>query len=192
LQKTRLVLIDVKSRTQETLLESEKVFPGTAENVLMVLDRPQWIDRENLALVVIEYVDPEAMRLTRATISRVNLTEKILVSLAGSESYFDEKGNARGYKASMPKTAGGFITYVAIEGHLNRTPMMMTTDGKEKKVIALHVADFFGPVIPVGKNLVFGLQDGDGNMRLAMQKEGEKAARPLPFRGVALEPAVFP
>lgn len=197
LMNTCLAIVDVNARTQKILLEGKDVQPGHegSDGPILVLDRPQWLDATNLVFAALEYADAESGRLTSATLYRVNLSDKTVTRLAGGESYFDEKGVPRGFKASVPWCAaeGSVITFSAIQGHLDRTPMSMAADAKNKRVLPIKDQDYWGPAIQVGGEYVYGFRDDEGRLRLALTTNGGKGPRRvLPFEGAALDPVVIP
>ncbi|HNW33316.1 MAG TPA: hypothetical protein PKM25_00145 [Candidatus Ozemobacteraceae bacterium] len=198
LLNTRLVLVDVKSRTQTVILDGKTVWPDAgvgSEGSLLVLDRPQWADASNILFVALEYADAESGRLISATLYRLNLTDKKLARLTGGESYFDEKGTPRGFKASVPwcRPDGSLVTFAAIQGHIDRTPMSMALDAKNKRVLPINDRQFWGPAIPVGGEYLYGFRDDDGQLKLALTtKSGKGPRRILPFAGSALDPALIP
>jgi|GEM_PF-921234 len=195
---TRLALVDVKARTQTVILEGKNVWPDItgSEGSLLVLDRPQWADATNILFVALEYADAETGRLISATLYRLNLTDKKLTRLTGGESYFDEKGTPRGFKASVPwcRSDGGLVTFAALQGHIDRTPMSMALDAKNKRVLPISDQQFWGPAIPVGGEYLYGFRDDDdGQLKLALTtKSGRGPRRVLPFAGTALDPVLIP
>ena len=192
LTKTQLVIVDPMTKKQTVLLESSILFPGSDQEPVYVIDRPEWLDDQTLLFVIIEYADLETMRITSSSIKRVTLNDGKVIQVAGGESYFDEKGQGRGYKASMPKKNGGLISFVAIEGNVDRTPMSMTLEGKDKKVLPIQDPQFFGPVWNVGKEFWYGIQDDDGKPSIVIKSDGEKTRKTIPFAGPAFEPAFIP
>lgn len=197
LLNTRIATVDVKARTQKIVLEGKSVRPGYegSDGPILVLDRPQWIDDANLVFVALEYADAESGRLTSATLYRLNLADKAITRLTGGESYFDEKGVPRGFKASVPwcKPDGSVITFSAIQGHLDRTPMGMAIDAKNKRVLPIKDQDYWGPAIQIGGEYLYGFRDENGQLKLALTTQGGKGPRRvLPFEGAALDPVLIP
>jgi len=189
---SRLVSLELDSKKQNVLLDSTKWTSAGEGQAFLFLDRPLWIDSENIVFVAIEYGDLESMRITSSGIFRMNVADPKPIHLCGGESYFDEDGNPKGYKASFVKKVGNFLTYVAVQGHTDRTPMWMDFDGKEKKVLPIHDPDFFGPVFLLDKDFLYGVQDQESNLKLAYTKDGEKEKKLIPFPGNAYEPILIP
>ena len=187
---TRLVQLDLETKKQSILIDSTSLNPASDSQAVMAVDTACWIDLENLVFSEVEFSDSDFLRITSSGIFRLKIGDPKPVHLAGGESYFDDTGNARGYRATMPKIVGQYITYSAIEGKIRRTPMYMTFDGKDKKVLPFSDSDFFGPVFIVGMDFLYGIQDDDGKLGLAIGRAGEKERKTISFPGSAMEPVL--
>jgi hypothetical protein len=191
-QKTQIVLVDIASRTQKPLIDCSSFQPAGGEDQIFVVDRPKWIDPDTLLFVLVEYGDPEFMRVMKSGIYRYSLTEKKALHLAGGESYFDEAGKPLGYKASMPVFRNNFITFTAIEGSFHRTAMFMPADGSKKNQLPIRDHAFFGPVFLIRGGFLYGTQDEEGRFGLSRFGEKGKKIDPVSFSGNAMEPVLVP
>ncbi|HOY66389.1 MAG TPA: hypothetical protein PLP29_05830 [Candidatus Ozemobacteraceae bacterium] len=194
---TCIALVDPKAKTQAVLIRGSDVRPGydAADGPVLVLDRPHWVDAGSLLFVALEYADAESGRLLSATMYRFAIAGKTLTRLAGGESYFDEQGAPRGFKASVPwcRPDGGLVTFAAIQGHFDRTAMAMKPDATEKRVLPIRDPEFWGPAIPVEGEYLYGFRGDDGRLGLALTtKAGKGPRRVIGFGGAALDPIVVP
>jgi len=199
MEDTRLVIIDPANKKQTTILESKKFKPISEDGPMIVLDRPRWIASDSLVFVEIEYSGKEAPRVTASTIHRIDLSTQKSVRLAGGESYYNGTGQAKGYMASIPyfnkdsSMINSTITFAAIEGKIDRTPMSMTPEGKEKKVVALNDTNFFGPVLMLDNGYLYVYRSNDDKLRMAFLPNGKNAKkREIQFDGQAMDPFLVP
>lgn len=192
LKNTRLMVLDLKTKKATAILDSVNWPSAKEARAYRVVDRPQWIDVENLVFVAIDYSDDEARRITSSGIHRLHLPDGKTTHLAGGESYFSAEGKPQGYRATMPRSTGKSMTFVAVEGQFNRTPMVMTADGKNKRVLPIQDADFFGPALPLGKDFLYVFQDQDGKTGLALQTPPDKVRKAISFAGTAMDPVLHP
>lgn len=199
LSSTSLVLVDLATRQTSTIVDSATYSSGAGEGPTVVVDHPAWLDAETLIFIKSEVTDVEAPRVTSATLFRFDLKEGKAVRLTGGESYFDANGNPRGFMAGLPAvrparaTEPADIVFVAMQGRLDRMPMTVSRDGKDKRVLPLPTEGFFGPALWHPDGWVFGTIDDDGLPGLAFLPAGRGAAvRHLPFPGAVTDPVLVP
>lgn len=198
-KSTKIVLVDPVGKKQTVALECAALRPPDPGGSITIVDRPTWVNDKAIVFVEIEYSDPQAPRILSSTLHRLDLSTGKTQRLSGGESYFDENGKPKGFMATLPFYCGpetsqaGLLTFVAVQGRLDRTPMTMTPDGSDKKVLPLNDEDFFGPVFPIGNRFLYGINDQSGKSGLAIQETGKNAARKLvPFAGDVRDPTPVP
>ncbi|RCK78141.1 MAG: hypothetical protein OZSIB_1790 [Candidatus Ozemobacter sibiricus] len=199
LSSTSLVLVDLATRQTSTIVESASFSSGPGEGPTVVVDHPAWLDAETLIFIKSELTDVEAPRVTSATLFRYDLKAGKAVRLTGGESYYDANGNPRGFMAGLPAvrparaTEPADIVFVAMQGRLDRMPMTVSRDGKDKRVLPLPTEGFFGPALWHPAGWVFGTIDEAGIPGLAFLPVGRGAAiRHLPFPGAVTDPVLVP
>ena len=197
LRATSIVLVDFQKRTQQTVLRANKVQGVESDGPILVVDRPCWVDQKHLVIVEVEYGDLASGRITKSTIFRLDLDTGALTRLAGGESYYDVRGRAKGYMATMPSLVSvdnlPQLCYVAVEGRFERTPMTMPQDGGEKKVLKASLPEFFGPLLCFSDLWVYGSLNEEGTRQLTVRtKKAKPVFTKVPFAGSAFDPLFVP
>ncbi|MBF0500227.1 MAG: PD40 domain-containing protein [Candidatus Riflebacteria bacterium] len=193
--KTQLVSIDIAAHSQKVLLDSAKWRPDTAsgESSVSVVDRPLWIDANSLVFVEIEYSTSDPVRIITSGLHTLSLIDGKTQRLVGGESGFDSEGRARGFRASIPARFDTTISFAAIQGSVDRVPMTINPDGRQRKaIVEMSDPDFFGPLLRINRGYLYSWQDGDGILHLAVWHDKKKEREPVPFAGSAREPAIIP
>lgn len=181
---TRLVKIDLSQSvaTHTVLLEASAIVPrATADDPVAVIAHPEWLDNTRIVFALILYADPEVGRVSKSGIYTLDLgnvgSSPPLrpVRLAGGEAYSDAEGRLLGYQAGFPRVQMGAdgapaISFAALESGFKRTPMLMTADGANRRVLPLVDEEFFGPILWVGTGFLYGFQDDDGRLGLALKE----------------------
>ncbi len=199
LSGTSLVLVDLITRQRRPLVDSASFTAGVGEGPTVVVDHPVWLDPDTLVFIKSELTDLDAPRVTSATLFRCDLPAGKVVRLTGGESYFDANGHPRGFMAGLPAirparaTEPADIVFTAMQGRLDRTPMTISRDGKEKRVLPLPAPGFFGPALWHPDGWLFGTIDEAGLPGLAFQPAARGSVpRHLPFPGAVTDPVLVP
>ncbi|MFZ2960261.1 MAG: hypothetical protein WA705_25545 [Candidatus Ozemobacteraceae bacterium] len=192
--KTRLVSIDIAARTQKVILDTVAWRPNApGEAGAIVVDRPVWFDASTLIFVEIEYGSLDPIRIVSSTLHRLSLPDGKTQRLVGGEAGYDAEGRSKSFRVSMPARFSSAISFAAIRGPVDRLPMSIEPDGKQRKpVTGVTDPDFFGPILKTPNGYLYTWQDGDSLLHLATWDEKKGRRIPIPFTGSAREPALIP
>ncbi len=194
---TSIVLLDPKTRKQQTIIDSLRLKASENTETTAVVDRPVWVSDSLLVYVLAEYSDPEAGRLSKSTLYMYDLKKQQHARIAGGESYYSAEGEAMGFKAVMPsivseKDRSRSLLFTAIRGATDRAPMKMALPAGNKGVIELSDPEFFGPMLYVDGHWVYGIMSEEGVTGLAWRAgEGKEAKQTLNFSGRIIYPAII-
>lgn len=197
LSNTQIVILDYAKKTQQVLIDSNKLSTPPSSETIRVVDWPVWVSENLVLYVVAELADEISGRMTRSTLYMYDVKNKRHIRVGGGESYFTASGRGMGFKATMPtliEEAPGYryVAFTAIRGNIEREPMQLSLTGSGKGVIALDDADFFGPLLFSANTWIYGTMDESSQTGISF-KVGSLTAKPqkLNFPGAIIYPALL-
>jgi len=194
---TSIVLLDLKTKQQQTIIDSTRLRTGENTETTTIVDRPVWVSDSLLVYVLAEYSDPEAGRLSKSTLYMYDLKKQQHVRIAGGESYYNAEGEAMGFKAVMPsiiseKDRSRSLLFTAVRGATDRAPMKMALPAGNKGVIELSDPEFFGPILYLDGHWIYGTMSEEGVTAIAWRAgEGKEPKQTLKFAGRIIYPAII-